>query len=221
MDHRNLGSSARSIASAGSSTSLTTPVANHNVAREREAPLPSTAPSSVPGHSLRGNNEAGADLVHPVSPQQQQRSGATPAPTSDYIVDEDDKNDKDDDETAEAATSCATSAVTIPRAAWAKEGDSILDDVFFEGGNGHVDDNNSAAAAAAGRAPNLGTEEGTAPSPGEDGVGNRSPMPPVRTPNAAVEIMSNLCYGEERCEDGPEYQHQPKRAAFGKASTKV
>ncbi len=209
LEHQGKGSSARSITSAGSGTLLAAAPAgvSQNQARERSAAPPSTAPSSLPGPSSRhGDNAAVAGLVLPVSPQQQQRWGATPAPAPDTTVDEEEDNDNRD-ENADAGASCATSAVTIPRAAWAEEGDSILNDVFFEGGSGNANDNGSAAAASA---ASLGAGEGTGPMPGE---GSWSP------PAADAEAMSGLWHGEQRCAGGPGCE--PKQAAFGKASTKV
>lgn len=208
LEHQGKGSSARSIASAGSSTLLAAApaAASRNLAEERSAALPSTAPSSLPDpSSRRGDNAVAAGLVLPVSPQQQQRWGATPAPAPGATVDGEEEDKDGDDGTADAGASCATSAVTIPRAAWAEDGDFILNDISFDGGSGSANDKSSAAAAAS-----LGAGEGTGPRPGEG----------IRSPTAAgAEAMSGLWHGEQRCAGGPGCE--PKQAAFGKASTKV
>lgn len=190
---------------------------NHTAANNRNAVLPRPAPSSLPGpSSYRERSKAGEDLVLPTSPQEQQRLRITSGPTS---PDSSNQNSyiNNDDETA-VRTSCAISAVTTPRAAWAEEGDSILDDVAF-GGSSKADDHSSDGEGS------HGFRDGPKLRPGEDGVVIGSSMATATT----ADMMSNLCHHEVRCADelglprcvDASVVRQQRRAAFGKPSTKV
>ncbi|CBN77134.1 hypothetical protein Esi_0036_0099 [Ectocarpus siliculosus] len=141
------------------------PLANRTdvVVHPGNSPLPSTAPSSLPAPFSRclGNNQAEEDLVvAPPPPQQQQheqqRSWTTPASISHHAGDGD---INDDDNTVSARTSCAMSAITTPRAAWADEGHPDLDDVAFGGSSG-LDDNRSVASGSAPRSDADGSFQG-------------------------------------------------------------
>ncbi|CAM9717536.1 unnamed protein product, partial [Ectocarpus sp. 13 AM-2016] len=127
------------------------------------SPLPSTAPPSLPAPFSRclGNNQVEEDLVvAPLPPQQQQReqqrSWTTPAPSSHHAGDGD---VNDDDITVSARMSCAMSAITTPRAAWADEGHPGLDDVAFGGSSG-LDDSRSVASGSAPRSDADGSFQG-------------------------------------------------------------
>lgn len=213
QEGRSLGSNALSVPTAGSSTPPAALPMMHTVENRRTAPLPSTAPSSLPDpSSYRERSKAGEDLVLPTSPQQQQRLRTTSDSSNQnsYINDDDDGGGK-----SALRTSCAMSAVTTPRAAWAEEGDPILDDVAFAGSS-NADDHSSDAAGS------CGFRDGATLRLGEDGVVNGSPMAPT-----TADMMSSLCQDEVRSTDGLgllrclDVVRQPRRAVFGKPSTKV
>lgn len=216
LENRSLDSNALSAATAGGSTPPATLPISHSAANSSTAALPSTAPASLPGPSShQDRSRAEEDLVLPTSPQQQQRLRMPSGPTSPGSSNQNNyvDNDDDDDDKAAARVSCSISAVTTPRAAWAEEG-SILDDAVFGGGS-KADDHSSDAAGSP------GFQQGARLSLGENGSVNGSPMVP-----ATADMMF---HDEARCTDGLEgsrgldsnVAQQPRRAAFGKPSTKV
>eukprot|EP00752_Nemacystus_decipiens_P007282 g6518.t1 len=216
QENRSPDSNALSTATTGRNTPPATLPINHSAANNRTAAPPSTALPSLPGPpSHRETTKAGVALVLPTSPQQQQRlrvsSGSTSPDSSiqNSYVD----NDNDDDKTA-ARASCSISAVTIPRAAWAEEGDSIIDDSVFGGST--MSDNLSSDAPGS-----PGFPDGAKPILGNNGWVNGSAMVPT--------TADMMFHGEERCTDrlggsrglGASAGQQPRRAAFGKPSTQV
>lgn len=187
-----------------------------STANTGSASLPITAPSSQPGPpTYRDMSLAGEDLVLPTSPQQQQRlriaSGSTSADSSNhasYIGDDDDNDNRTD-----VRASCTISAVTTPRAAWAQEGDSILDDVL--GGSSRAHDHSSSAAGS------RGFPDAAKLRLGENGFANGLPMmftTADMTGHDTARCPDEL--GESKRLDTSVAQ-QPRSAAFGKPSTKV
>lgn len=213
--NRTVDANALSVASAGSSTPPATVSMSQSATNSRTATLPGTAPSPLPGPaSRREMGKAGEDFVLPTSPQQQQRlritSGSTPPGRSNQRSSTDD--DGDDGQT-EARASCTISAVSTPRAAWAEDGDFMLDDVF--GGSSNADGHGSDSADS------RGFLDGAKLVPGEDGLENGPPMAPT--------TADAICHDDARRTDGlggsrcldTRVVQQPCRAAFGKPSTKV
>ncbi|CAM9262801.1 unnamed protein product, partial [Hapterophycus canaliculatus] len=161
---QSLGSSDPPNLTAGCRTPLLTPRVKSDTINSNSAPVPNTAPSSLAASSSRwGNNQTEEDSIVSTSShqeQKQQRAWTTPARPSrcadDADVDHDDHGDHN--QLASAATSCAISAITTPRAAWAQEGDPILEGARLRGGRIANDKNTPAPASR-------GDEDGTEPMP--------------------------------------------------------
>eukprot|EP00903_Cladosiphon_okamuranus_P008959 g8573.t1 len=213
LENRDVRSNALSVTSTGSSTPPATEPTSHSAVNSRAAALPSTAPSSLLGlSSLRERSRSGEDVVLPTSPQQQQRLRRTPGSTPPDSCNPNCYIEDDDDETDPRA-SCTISAVSTPRAAWAKEGDAILDDVF--GGSSQADGQGFDASGS------HTFQDGAELSLGEGGLVNESSMVPT--------MAGVIFHGDARQADGlggsrcldVSVAHPPRRAAFGKPSTKI
>ncbi|CAM9852836.1 unnamed protein product [Scytosiphon promiscuus] len=183
---------------AGCGTRLENPQGNRIA--DDSAPAPGTAPPSLAvSSSRRGNNQAEEDSAASVSAscqEEQKRAWTTPAVLS-RCPDYNNGSCHDREQLASAATSCAISAVTTPRAAWAEEGDSIVNDARLRGGS--IADDGGAPAAVF-----WGDEDSAEPISVKDGSESGTCLVP------ASAVVRN-----------PPILHQPMRATFGRPTTKV
>lgn len=102
------------------------------------------------------------------------------------------------------------SAVTTPRAAWAEEGGSILDDARVGGGSTPDDISVSASVFRS-------DDDGAEPILMKDGTESRTYMMPAST---VVGDPANQTEST-RLLDDTGVLHQPTRATFGRPTTKV